>query len=365
MSADRAAAAWRDFADAIAGAGKVLEATDLASSDTDVADALGFLTRLTRHATAMMDPRDNPSDPRFTPFGPPDISFGIPNPDNIYQICSIHPDHEYVIRGRRNSVHFFSLGAQAPGRAALPGTPSHLGDDRLLIDDDGQFSITVSAQPHQGNWIQIQPDSRTLMVRQTFLRRSEEQPADLSIQRVSAATHITGDPLDSTLRRLHRATTTLRTLTGYWPEWVRGFADHAEINEFFIFDEATHLAIGGDPEVRIPMCRWQLGPDQALIVVLHPPQCRYWNAQLATVWTEQMPALTGQSTRNSAQVVTSPDGAVRLVVSPRDPGCDNWLDSGGRLQGLLSVRWVGARRHPLPSTELVALTDLATGERLP
>jgi hypothetical protein len=362
MSVDRAAAAWRDFADAVAAAGEALSATDLASSDTDVADALGFLMRLTRHASAAMDPPDTPLDPVFSPFGPPGTSFGIPNPDNLYQICSIHPDHTYVIRGRRNSVHFFSLGAQAPGRAALPGTPSHLGDDRLLVDDGGVFTITVSAQRHSGNWIQIQPDSRTLMVRQTFLRPAEEQAAELSIERVSAATRKIADPLDVTLRRLHRATSTVQMLTAFWPDWVRTFADHAATNEFFIFDEATHLAIGGDPEVRTPLCRWRVGPDEALIVEIRPPECTYWSAQLATLWTEQMPARTGQSSRNNAQVVAAPDGIVRLVVSPRDPGCDNWLDSGGRLQGLLTVRWVGARHHPLPSTKLVALTDLSTGK---
>jgi hypothetical protein len=251
------------------------------------------------------------------------------------------------------------MGAQAPGLAALPGTPSHLGDDRLILDDAGDFTVMVSARPHEGNWIQIQPDSRTLMVRQTFLRRDAEQAADLRIERLTPAEARIVDPLDSAVRRLRRATATLTTLTSVWPDWVRGFTDYAALNEFFIFDEATHLAIGGDPEVRIPLCRWRIEPGQALVVDIRPPQCTYWNAQLSTVFSEVMPARTGQSSRNSTQVTVSPDGVVRLVIAPEDPGMPNWLDTGGRHQGLLAVRWVGARQYPLPATTVVALRDAA------
>lgn len=353
--------AWAGYASAVAEAAAVFDASDLIRDDIDAADALGFLTRLTRHAAAAVDPGDTPIAPRFRPFGPPDTSFGIPNPDNLYQVCSIHPDHEYRITGKRNNVHFFSLGAQAPGRAARPGTPSHLGDDRLILDEDGSFTIAVSSERREGNWIQIQPDSRTLMVRQTYLRRATETAADLSIERIAGPAVRPSNPIESSLRRIARSTQMIKTLAAFWPDWVRSLTDHAAVNEFFIFDEATHLSIGGDPEVRIPLCRWIIDPDEALVIELRPPRCNFWNVQLATVWSEQMPARTGQSTRNNAQVEAASDGAFRLVVSPEDPGCPNWLDTGGRMHGVIAVRWVNADALPLPTTRVVALPDLREG----
>jgi hypothetical protein len=347
--------AWNEFATTVADIAQVLRADDLIEDDQDVADALGFLGRLTRFATASLDPADNPAKPSFSPFGPPETSFGIPNPDNVYQVCSVHPDNEYVIRGRRNTVHFFSMGAQAPGRAAVPGTPSHLGDDRLILDAKGAFEIAVSREPRAGNWIQLQQDSRTLMVRQTHLRRGGEVPAELEIRRIGGPERSVSPALVSRLRRMKGATESLRMLSAVWPDWVRGFTDHAAVNEFHILDEAAHLAIGGDPEVRTPLCRWAFQPGEALLLEVTPPECTYWNVQLATLWTEPITTTSGVSWRNNASIDLSEDGVARLVISAEDAHVSNWLDTGGRRHGTMVVRWVGARNYPLPSVKVIPL----------
>jgi hypothetical protein len=48
------------------------------------------------------------------------------------------------------------------------------------------------------------------------------------------------------------------------------------------------------------------------------------------------------------------------VVSPTDPGpgVANWLDTGGRLEGYMIVRWVLADGPPHPSARVVKLADL-------
>jgi len=39
---------------------------------------------------------------------------------------------------------------------------------------------------------------------------------------------------------------------------------------------------------------------------------------------------------------------------------ENWLDTGGRLEGYMLVRWVLADGPPHPTTEVVASLDLAS-----
>jgi hypothetical protein len=41
------------------------------------------------------------------------------------------------------------------------------------------------------------------------------------------------------------------------------------------------------------------------------------------------------------------------VISPVDPGVPNWIDTGGRREGYMIVRWVLADHPPHPTCELV------------
>jgi hypothetical protein len=63
---------------------------------------------------------------------------------------------------------------------------------------------------------------------------------------------------------------------------------------------------------------------------------------------------------NNKNAKRSDDGSWRLVVAPRDPGAgvDNWLDTGGRLEGYMIVRWVLADGPPHPTAEVVPLASL-------
>ena len=49
----------------------------------------------------------------------------------------------------------------------------------------------------------------------------------------------------------------------------------------------------------------------------------------------------------------------RAVISQRDPGTPNWLDTTGATQGCITYRWNQADSNPVPALELVAFDDLA------
>jgi hypothetical protein len=60
---------------------------------------------------------------------------------------------------------------------------------------------------------------------------------------------------------------------------------------------------------------------------------------------------------NKGTAVESPDGSVRVVIAHEDPGCDNWLDPCGHVEGTMCWRWVRAETQPQPSCRLLKLAD--------
>jgi hypothetical protein len=49
---------------------------------------------------------------------------------------------------------------------------------------------------------------------------------------------------------------------------------------------------------------------------------------------------------------------LRIVISARDPGIPNWLDTAGYAQGLVQGRWAECDSPPVPSVRKLALAEL-------
>ena len=50
-----------------------------------------------------------------------------------------------------------------------------------------------------------------------------------------------------------------------------------------------------------------------------------------------------------------PDGMLRIVVSAKDPGVANWLDTAGYARGLIQGRWADCDGQPIPTVHKVPL----------
>jgi hypothetical protein len=97
---------------------------------------------------------------------------------------------------------------------------------------------------------------------------------------------------------------------------------------------------------------FRLDPDQALIIDLVPPDTRYWSVTVENIWHECIDPRRRRSSITNAGAVTDGQGRARVVVAATDPGVDNWLDTGGRHRGFVTVRWLD-NPDPPPVTTLV------------
>jgi hypothetical protein len=104
---------------------------------------------------------------------------------------------------------------------------------------------------------------------------------------------------------------------------------------------------------------FRLAETEALLIELRPPDTRYWSVTLENIWHECIDPRRRHSSITNAGAVVEPSGQVRLVVASRDPGVDNWLDTGGRHRGFITIRWLDNPDAPPVTTTVVALEKLA------
>ena len=103
---------------------------------------------------------------------------------------------------------------------------------------------------------------------------------------------------------------------------------------------------------------WRVGPDEALLLEVTPPECHYWEVQLGDRWYQSLDYVNRPTTINDAQATVDDDGMVRIVISAHDPGVANWLDTGGIADGYMTYRYNLATSAPVPSLTVVPLSEL-------
>jgi hypothetical protein len=350
--------AWEEFCDALKSAGQVILRSEAPATELDRAEGWRYLTRLTRVGLDMMLEHADVDFPVFYQASNTTAKIGADNPDNIYYNATIAPDCVYRLSGRRHTVPYLSFGTKA-NRYATDGTMASTGEldaQQMRFEADGGFEIFVSRERRPGNWLPMEGDSSMLLVRQTFLDRPNEQPAEVRIECVGGPAAPT--PLDA--RRIDAA---LRNTAAFVHGTARTFADWAQLfqaapNAFADIDQAFYNRGGGDPNIHYLHGYWKLGPDEALVIESPVPQCEIWNFQLDNYWMESLDYRYLPVHVNSHTARYEPDGSIRLVIAALDPGVGNFLDTAGHTSGTMLLRWTRASSHPIPKCRVVPLSSL-------
>ncbi len=203
------------------------------------------------------------------------------------------------------------------------------------------------------------PETGTLVVRQTFLDRETEIPAELRIERINCPEHARR-PAPLVPRQLDEGLTKAGTLVAGAPllfaKWARDFQKHS--NALPMFDPEVSLAAGGDPNITYFHSHWAISEGEALLIEVMPPECEYWNFQLNNYWMESLDYRHLRIHTNKYLAHYEDDDSIRLIVAHEDPGRPNWLETAGHVSGTMCLRWVRASERPQPRTRLVKLSSL-------
>jgi hypothetical protein len=354
------AEAWNEFCDLLKKAGEVILREDLDTTPFDRAEGLRYLSRLLRAGFVSFAENTGPRHPYFRAM-PDLVKMGLDNPDNYYLSAGIDPRLDYRIRGKRGSIHYMSFAAQNQNFAArdkITGGAGHLNDAEIDIAPDGSFEIVASQKEQGGNWLRMTSDTKQILLRQTFLHRDHETPVEVEIECLQSEGP--PPPLDPARVQAGLMGSALYAIgcAQWFADWVREFLDKAPVNAFHLPDLETHRVVGGDPNIRIWLGRWELAPDEALVIEMTPPECDYWNFQLGNIWAESLDYRFRRVHVNSGSAELRDDGSVRLVVSHEVSNDPNRIDTAGHDHGTMCVRWVRASSHPEPKTRVVKAAEL-------
>ena len=87
------------------------------------------------------------------------------------------------------------------------------------------------------------------------------------------------------------------------------------------------------------MAPYVLGPDEALVMTGHWPECRFANVSVWNRYLQTYEYVHRPGGRNRANTTLEPDGSYRIVIAHEDPGVPNWIDTGGRPFGMVFWRF--------------------------
>jgi hypothetical protein len=327
------------------------------SDELDVVEGFRYVSELLSEASELLVEAD-PERPRFSSIVSPARKFLGDNPDALYQQAVIRGDRSYRITGRRDHQTYISFTVHGPDPAGGINGPvlADRNDRDLRIEPDGSYELVLSAEEHPGNWIKLEPDARMVIVRNYYLREpSVQTDPDVSVRIAIEPLDDPGPvpPLDdATLAaRLRDAVAFLRaTTTG-----MRVFGDPATVP--FVSNESNTVGTpwsfrnadvdaAGAVDIYYSSGRFELGPDDALVMEGVLPECAFANVMLWNVHMQTLEYRSRRSSLNAAQMVTSPDGVYTIVISERDPGVPNWIDTGGHRRGTIFWRFLLPEDQP-------------------
>lgn len=279
------------------------------------------------------------------------VTWGLECPDCVYLNASLRAGETYRLFGNRGTARYVGLQTMD----GIAATANCLVDD-LDVEADGRFEAILSADEHEGNWLRLAGDHPTLTVRNFFYDWDTEVPASLRIERV-------GDevvPEDRSVDLDASVAQQLYALGDFVYDNLKFFLDFGAMppaNGFIPPMDMTEM--GAAAENRPVIGRFELEPDEALILEVQPPEGVYWSLSLGNPWLETIHYGRHQSSLNGHQAVIDPDGIFRAVLSAKDPGVANWLDTAGHSNGAMLLRCVRTQTAPVPSTRVVRVDDVA------
>jgi Protein of unknown function (DUF1214) len=270
--------------------------------------------------------------------------------------------HRYRVRGNRGTTAY--LGFQVLAGVGL--TPrrmaAYISDRDITFGNNGEFAFVLASEAPTAaelagdTWITVPEDASALLVREYIADRASETAATIAIESLDApgvpalpTDAVIAEQLTSMAWTIAKLITLHRTIK---PELL-------DMPNVLVTAEAAQLGSADTtPDNLYMLGTFRLAPDEALVIELEPPATRYWSVTLENIWHECIDPHRRRSSITNAAAKTDADGNVRIVIAATDPGVDNWIDTGRRHRGWVTVRWLDNPEAPVVKTSVVPVSEV-------
>ncbi|MGW0039896.1 hypothetical protein [Gordonia sp. NPDC003376] len=348
---------------AIAEAEALIASAPFVTGEQDLAEGYDYLAGSISAILHLVRARSL-SHPVFVTSTGPYSKMGLDNPDTLYYHADIEPSGMYRVRGRRGTTTDLSFqvlrGDYSP--TEVPGGADAFDDRRIPIAADGTFELAfgpVEAIEPGASSFPLGEGASMLAVREVYSDWSEHK-GDIMIERVDTVGTAPVEPdLERVARRYRTAAKMLTARIHTWFNFPKWFYLDEPVNTF----TPPRPTPGGLSTQFSSVGHYRLADDEAMVITVPRSDAPYQGFQLGSMWYISLDYVHHQTSLNSAQAQVDPDGMIRMVVSHRDPGIVNWIETTGRHTGILQFRWqrTAAPLGPEsgPSAQVVGIGDVA------
>ncbi len=329
--------------------------------ERDFAEGERYLTHLIRVGAELFLERGD-EHPEFVQIVTPTLKLMGDNPDSYYFHSQIRGDRNYRIRGQRRGEVYISLTVHTgdePGGWAT-GVATTLNDRQFNTDAEGNFELMVGPTVSGANSLKTTADSISIITRHYYLNENyAASDPTIHPQMVIENIHEVAPPAAPTdqsmaeriraLTRFVRANSIDRPLMNPLdtPDWFSLIPNRLGQPAKWSPD---HDAGGwGAIDNAYAAGRFELAPDEALVIEGIMPKCIFANVMLWNRYLQTFDYRYRQVSLNRKQMQLEADGSFRIVVAHQDPGIANWLDTEQRDNGIIYWRFL------MPSGELAAI----------
>lgn len=269
------------------------------------------------------------------------------NPDHIYRNTFVDGAGRYEILGQVNQAHrptsfnfemtLGTPGSMAPRKAgsnASANTPdignqlAVLTNQTVKVAPDGTFRITLGTEKASPDHLVTRPEPITLIIRD-IMSDWTQVPMKLSLKRLDKPM---GQPASNAVIK-QRFLKDISEWVNFWAEfpnvWLGGVKPNTSVGPIardggWAYMAGVHFLLTG---------------DQVTVINIERGDAPYIGVQVTDGWLIAPDGKSHLTSYNTAQAVPNGDGSYTYIVSPKDPGVSNWVDSGGLKQGYAIVRW--------------------------
>ncbi|MCU1640185.1 MAG: hypothetical protein JWN03_460 [Nocardia sp.] len=355
------------FLAAVAEAEKLIAAAEFIRDEHDLAEGYDYLQGSIA-AVLQLSRAHGKSHPYFVTSTGPYTKMGLDNPDTLYYHATVESDGEYLLTGVRGNTADLSFQVLKGDYTAtdVPNGDDAFDDRRLEIAEDGSYQLRFGPPKENPgpNYFVLGEGASMLAVREVYSDWANERKGSIRIERVDTIGTAPAEADVTALRKRYRAAgRMLLTRVNTWFNFPKWFYLNLPVNTL----TEPRLTPGGLSTQYSSVGHYELEDDQALIITVPKSDAPYQGFQLGSRWYISLDYSNHQTSLNHAQAQVDPDGLIRMVVSARNPGVANWIETTGRRLGILQFRWqrVSGPITPEqgPTIELVPFDKVA--EQLP